>query len=440
MPSEVWNVRLLGGFRIEAPSGAEILIVSRKAKALVALLALNDGLAITRESLGSYLWPDKPRESQQQNLRQAVKDVRRAFGPVDALDATRDVCRLALENFICDAAECLRSGKDAGNLTLLPEMPEPVFDSYRNELAAYVPTGELGEAVRSASALLEWFLARDPARVLEMLHSCRDFIPSIPLPQLEMALRTGLADSSPSERLRSWASGQFAVVLMWAGRYDESLAVAKAALNASLPETDPLSWTNAACSAAVAMILRAKFEAARKLLDRAISIAESLGLRGEVNLLKHGHALRIFHTGNFNGALVVLDALEPSPLSEAHYAVGLALVGRVVEARERLKSARSMVDDEPSTIFKSEIGVAEGCILIAEGRMEDARAVLEPLVPFCEAHGLRLIGIHALEGLALVEPVEADAQTTFKRALVLRDRYGMPLLPSDRIRLARLGA
>lgn len=438
MPSEVWDIRLLGGFRVEAPDGAEIRIISRKAKALVALLALNDGIAISRESLGGYLWPDKPRESQQQNLRQAVKDVRRAFAPVEALLATRDVCRLALDNFTCDAAECLRSGKDAGNLTLLPEMPEPVFDTYRTELASYAPTGELGEAVRSASSLLEWTLAREPSRILEMLHAFRDLIPSLPLPQLEIALRVGLADTGSTERLRIWASSQFAIVLMWAGRHDEGLTVAKSALGELSPETDPYAWSNAACSAAFLMILRGRFEGAGKLLDGAIAIAESHGLGGEVNLLRHAHALRLSHSGDVEGALAAFKALRPTALSEVHYAVGLALVGKTGEARERLKSAREKLDDDASPVFKSQVGITEGYILLAEGRLEEARAILDPLVSYCEGLGLRLIGIHAMEGLALLESDPATARAVVKRVLALRERFGLPLLPGDRIRLARV--
>lgn len=438
MPTEVWCIHLLGGFRVEAPDGAEIPIVSRKARALVSLLALNDGVAISRESLGCYLWPDKPRESQQQNLRQAVKEVRRAFAPMEALSATRDVCRLALDNFTCDAAECLRSGKDAGNLTLLPEMLEPVFDTYRSELASYAPTGELGEVVRSATSLLEWTLAKEPSRVLEMLHAVRDLIPNLPLPQLEEALRRGLAESS-SEFLRAWASTQFALVLMWAGRYEEGLAVAKSALSVASPETDPYSWANAACSAAFLMILRGRFESAGKLLDGAIAIVEARGLAGEANLLRHAQALRQFHMGDFPGALAMMGVLTPNALTEAHFAVCLSLVGKLDEARQRLKSARELAGNAiDSPRLKSQIEITEAHILLQEGRLDEARAILDPLVQLCENHGFRLIRIHALEGLALLEQDAIAAKALIKHAISLRERFGLPLLPGDRIRLARV--
>ncbi|HVT12832.1 MAG TPA: hypothetical protein VHE55_11245 [Fimbriimonadaceae bacterium] len=438
MPPEVWSIHLLGGFRVEAPDGAAVSISSRKGKALVALLALNDGIAISRELLGGYLWPDKPRESQQQNLRQAVKDVRRAFAPVDALQATRDVCRLALENFTCDAAECLRAGRDAGALTLLPEMPEPVFDTYRTELASFAPTGELGEAVRSASLLLEWTLAREPSRTLEMLHAFRSLMANLPLPQLEAALRTGLAQSAASDPLRGWAEAQHAVVLMWAGRFEEGVSVAKSALSASRPEIDPSSWTNAACSAAFILILRGRFEAAAKLLDGAIAIAQSLGLNREVNFLRHAHALRLLHGGDFRGALAVFASLNPAPLSEVHYAVCLALAGQVREGRAKLQSAIGLAGDSDDPRLLSQIDVTEGYILLYEGRIDEARVLFNRLAAFCEDRGFRLVRIHALEGLALLEPDPKSARALIKHAISLRERFALPLLPGDRIRLARI--
>ncbi len=436
MSSQVWKIRLLGGFRIESPTGDEIVIPYRKARALMALLALHDGLAVTRETLGQYLWPDKPKLNQQQSLRQAIKDLKEAFVPHQVIDATRDICRLTLENYTCDALECLNSGKDAGNAPLLPEMPEPIFDSYRSELASYAPLGDIGEAARGAASLLEWTLLREPARALDMLHTCRELIPSMPLPLVEDALRKSLDESSEDHTLRDWGLAQFAIVLMWAGRGEEGIRVAKEALGTLQPEKHAADWAASVHSASMFLLLRGRFEKAKALLEEAMEIAEGHRLQEAIHRFRHAEALLEGYQGNFDRALTLLDALPPNRIILLHQAIYSTLAGNTALARERLNAAKADSATANDARMATQIGVAEGYTLIAEGRQEEARLILQDLIPFCESYGIRLVMIHAIEGLALLEQDPEKREELLRRAMELRERHRLPLLPGDQKRLA----
>jgi hypothetical protein len=433
--SPVWNIRLLGKFKVSDPDGSEIVIPSRKARALFALLALHDGLAATRESLAAHLWPDKPRTLQQQNLRQAVKDLRDAFAPHQIVEAGRDTCRLAIEDYHCDATECLYSGRNAGDLMLLPEMPEVVFDTYRAELASLAPEGDLRDVVRSASTVLDWTLSTDPGRVLDLLFLYRELLPDMPLPQIESSLRRGLAESRADHPLLSWGKAQFATVLMWAGRTEEGIEAVKAVLDRVRPDVDPGTWLAAAHTASVLLTFRGRFKSAEKLLESTIAIATEHGYVDAVDRLRHAQALRLGYHGDLEEAIRVLERLQPTPLLLVHHAIYLTLASRPAEARAKLAQGVELAGENVDPRLRSQVQVTEGYIQIAEGRLGEARLLLLDLVPFCEKHGFALVQIHALEGLALAESDTFARAEFLRRSFEMRERHRYPLLPGDRRRL-----
>lgn len=74
------NVRLFGGFEVCRSAGPAIAFPTRKARALVALLARCPGRRHSRETLAAMLWPDSAESEARGNLRQALKLARRAIG------------------------------------------------------------------------------------------------------------------------------------------------------------------------------------------------------------------------------------------------------------------------------------------------------------------------------------------------------------------------
>lgn len=430
MSSAEWSFRLLGEFLILSPSGDEVKIPSRKARALVALLALHHGLAVSRDWLGRQLWAEKPRLSQQQNLRQAISSV-----PRELIEAGRETCRIAVP-YRCDALECLDAGKDPGKLTLLPEMPEEIFDSYRSELASFAPSGELGEAVRAATSLLEWMVVRDPTKVIGLLQGCQNLIPNMPLPLLEGLLRAGLRDLPSDDASTRWGMVQLASVLMWTGQCDEGIKVAKRTLDGWEPERDDPLWTAAAYSAATFLIFRGRLDKALTFIDAMASMAKLHGLKDAEGRFVHAKALWFGYGGNVEQAVALLETLPPTDIVCLHKALYYSLLADPEKGRLAMAGVS---DSEPGNVrLESQARVALGYLLLAEGKRQEARVIFAEAIDFCETYGLGLVKIHAIEGLALTAEGREEASAHLGLAEELRARQRFPLLPGDRRRLARL--
>jgi DNA-binding SARP family transcriptional activator len=73
------RIRLLGGFTVER-DGAPITLPTRKAAALLAILAMPPGTLITRERLADLLWSRSAEAQARGSLRQAVAQLRKALG------------------------------------------------------------------------------------------------------------------------------------------------------------------------------------------------------------------------------------------------------------------------------------------------------------------------------------------------------------------------
>jgi DNA-binding SARP family transcriptional activator/TolB-like protein/Flp pilus assembly protein TadD len=74
----VWTLNLLGGFELLSPQGAPVRIAERKARALLAYLALARERRVSREALMTLLWEDRPPAHARQSLRQVLHRLRSA--------------------------------------------------------------------------------------------------------------------------------------------------------------------------------------------------------------------------------------------------------------------------------------------------------------------------------------------------------------------------
>ena len=102
------TVRLLGDFAAEF-GGRKILLGTRKAKALIAYLALSDNAQDTRERLVGLLWSESDEERARASLRQAVHDIRLAFDHLGFAGFSIDKQALSLrrDQRACDVDEVL---------------------------------------------------------------------------------------------------------------------------------------------------------------------------------------------------------------------------------------------------------------------------------------------------------------------------------------------
>lgn len=79
-PEDGAILRLLGGFELRR-GGRPTAVGSRKARALLAYLAMRRGQPVARDGLTALLWPDTAPAAGRQSLRQALLLLRRALGP-----------------------------------------------------------------------------------------------------------------------------------------------------------------------------------------------------------------------------------------------------------------------------------------------------------------------------------------------------------------------
>lgn len=73
------QVRLFGGFELRGPGDAGLRLTTRKAEALVALLALQPGQPQPRDKVCALLWPDVRDAQARHSLRQTLSQLRKAL-------------------------------------------------------------------------------------------------------------------------------------------------------------------------------------------------------------------------------------------------------------------------------------------------------------------------------------------------------------------------
>jgi len=76
----VIDVRLLGSFELRDAAGQQVRLSTRKAEALIALLALHAGQPQAREKLCGLLWPEVREAQARHSLRQTLLQLRKALG------------------------------------------------------------------------------------------------------------------------------------------------------------------------------------------------------------------------------------------------------------------------------------------------------------------------------------------------------------------------
>lgn len=195
------HLSLLGGCEIAGPDGQPLHLASRKAKAVLAVLALSDGMALGRDRLCGLLWAEAAEDQARASLRQCLKLIRQALGPADpvvkadrltmaldrtgvALDVTRLLDRLAADDLADPALlrpmlhESLLEGFDGidpGFDAWLAVWRETLRRRVQSVLeTAMAPGQPMDRQDRAAQALLALDPAHEPAlRSLMTLRAAR---------------------------------------------------------------------------------------------------------------------------------------------------------------------------------------------------------------------------------------------------------------------------
>ncbi len=100
------RLTLFGGFSAAGADGAEIRLKSRKAKALLAYLALPPGKSRSREEIMALLWSDRGEAQARASLRQVLTGLRKDLGEeaMAALNITDDAVSLDPDRVMVAAA------------------------------------------------------------------------------------------------------------------------------------------------------------------------------------------------------------------------------------------------------------------------------------------------------------------------------------------------
>src|SRR6266568_2452065 len=112
------RIALIGAFRVLAPDGEDLTPRGRKARALLAILALTPTRRRSRPALQDKLWSDRGPAQGAASLRQTLTEIRRAFG-----DRYRD-CLVGDMRGIGLAQDRVTIDIDTANLSELARMVE----------------------------------------------------------------------------------------------------------------------------------------------------------------------------------------------------------------------------------------------------------------------------------------------------------------------------
>ena len=211
------TIHVLGPLVIER-DGYRLDKLPKKARALLAFLAAQNGEAVSRERLADLLWPYQGSEQGRHSLRNCLLELRKALGRGADSDLAADFanCRIADAIVDLDAFERLSRSPDPGEL-------QTAADLYRGDL--------LADFYIASEPFQEWLgAARDRAlaaicEVLERLISLQDAAGDY-----EAAIQSGrrlvtlepLSESGQRALMRAYARG---------GRRGEALRQYKSCAN-----------------------------------------------------------------------------------------------------------------------------------------------------------------------------------------------------------------
>lgn len=128
------RVTLFGNFALCAPDGTEITITIKRARALLAILCLEPGIAFDREKLCTLLWGGRFRAQARASLRQTLLGLKKQLTPFrdDVFEVTRETVAVNPSVIDSDLAALeaeLAGGSRAGEL-LLAIGNKPLLDGF----------------------------------------------------------------------------------------------------------------------------------------------------------------------------------------------------------------------------------------------------------------------------------------------------------------------
>jgi DNA-binding SARP family transcriptional activator/Tfp pilus assembly protein PilF len=153
------RIHVLGSMRATTYLGQNILPRGRKARSVLAYLCLNSGVDVSRTRIASLIWDRVPDLQSRSSLRQALRELSAAMGPLsdELIDIGRHTVKLNPGLCWIDA------------LAILSSDPPPPH-SLRGELASLC-AGQLLEDLDGVSASFDQWLLTERTRFTEQVRS-----------------------------------------------------------------------------------------------------------------------------------------------------------------------------------------------------------------------------------------------------------------------------
>ncbi|WP_119422189.1 hypothetical protein [Desertibaculum subflavum] len=173
------RISVIGAFRVRCSGGIDLAPRGSKARALLALLALAPACRRSRAALQDKLWSTRAPEQGAGSLRQALSEIRRAFGPkfrdclvTDLRSVALNTSRVTVDVEVADLAH-LASGTELPTLLEDIEIDEREFEHWvRNQRAAFeqrllamrsAPTPQAPVVRRDRPSARSWICLLPPA-------------------------------------------------------------------------------------------------------------------------------------------------------------------------------------------------------------------------------------------------------------------------------------
>lgn len=247
MGGAVLRLSLLGGCEIAGPDGRPVALASRKARAMLAVLALSDGMALGRDRLCGLFWAEAAEEQARASLRQCLKLIRQALGPdldpvlqAERLNLTLD--RSAVDVDVARVLDRLASGDLSDPDLLRPELHlsllqgfeglDPGFDAW---LAVWRETLR-----RRVQSVLEPAIAADqPAERQDQAATALMALDPVHEPALRALMRLRAARGDRQGALRLFDAFRARLLADYDAEPDPETLLAHAALRDDPPPVPP---------------------------------------------------------------------------------------------------------------------------------------------------------------------------------------------------------
>ncbi|PRY26576.1 hypothetical protein CLV78_101676 [Aliiruegeria haliotis] len=158
----------MGVFRVTGPHGTDRTPHSMKSRGLLALLLEAHEFCRARSYLQDHLWSDRQQEQGASSLRQALSEIRRAFGPHrELLETEGNLVRLRRDGVVTDAEDRPPGDLDAVEYLEGLDIRDPEFERWlrdrrQQRAAAYESDLAAPDILAPVGASRPWLVVEKP--------------------------------------------------------------------------------------------------------------------------------------------------------------------------------------------------------------------------------------------------------------------------------------